>query len=194
MSRSIGIVLIVLLLTALAAAENRMSGYLTQLDTSSISIRARFRPRVPFTITQATPFYCGHEQVSSSLLRMGDAVVVKFRTQKHEWFADEVRIPAGKRACSVRVASHGPSLEVLTLWLPRVSSRERGDSLMASWPKYGYCCKQAFTPTIRLGGVGLRGCWCNDDVSTDLEEVVFIRGYVAYDRLVRAPRPTRDRR
>jgi hypothetical protein len=27
-----------------------------------------------------------------------------------------------------------------------------------------------------------------------LEEVVFIRGYIAYDRLVRAPRPTRDRR
>jgi hypothetical protein len=26
------------------------------------------------------------------------------------------------------------------------------------------------------------------------EEVVFIRGYLAYDRLVRAPRPTRDRR
>ena len=27
-----------------------------------------------------------------------------------------------------------------------------------------------------------------------LEEVVFIRGNIAYDRLVRAPRPTRDRR
>ena len=26
------------------------------------------------------------------------------------------------------------------------------------------------------------------------EEVVFIRGYTAYDRLVRAPRPTRDGR
>ena len=26
------------------------------------------------------------------------------------------------------------------------------------------------------------------------EEVVFIRGYIAYDRLVRAPRPTRDGR
>jgi hypothetical protein len=107
MRRSIGIVLIVLLLTKRAAAENRMSGYLTQIDTSSICIRARFRPRVPFTITQATTFYCGHEQVSSSLLRMGDAVVVKFRTQKHEWIADEVRIQAGNRACSVRVASHG---------------------------------------------------------------------------------------
>jgi hypothetical protein len=58
MSRLIGIVLIVLLLTTLAAAENRMTGYLTQLDMSSICIRARFRPRVPFTITQATTFHC----------------------------------------------------------------------------------------------------------------------------------------
>ncbi len=44
MSRSIGIALIVLLLTARAAAENRMSGYLTQIDTFSVCIRARFRP------------------------------------------------------------------------------------------------------------------------------------------------------
>jgi hypothetical protein len=72
MSRPIGIVVIVLLTTAHAAAENRMSEYLTQIDTSSVCLRARFRPRVPFTITQATMFYCGHEQVSSGLLRMGD--------------------------------------------------------------------------------------------------------------------------
>ncbi len=108
MSRSIGTVFITLFLATWAGAENRMSGYVTQIDTSSICIRARFRPRVPFAITQATMFYCRHEQVSSSLLRIGDAVVVKFRTQKHEWVADEVRIQAGKRACSVRVTSHGP--------------------------------------------------------------------------------------
>jgi hypothetical protein len=107
MSRSIGIVLIVSLLTTRAAAENRMSGYLTQIDASSICIRARFRPRVPFRITQATTFYCGHEQVSSNLFRMGDVVVVKFKTQKHEWVADEVRIRESKRACAVRVASRG---------------------------------------------------------------------------------------
>jgi hypothetical protein len=108
MSCSIGTVLMLLLLATRAAAENRMSGYVTQIDTSGICIRARFRPRVPFTITQATMFYCGHEQISSNLLRMGDAAMVKFRTQKHEWVADEVRIQAGKRACSVRIASHGP--------------------------------------------------------------------------------------
>jgi hypothetical protein len=107
MNRSIGIVLMVSLLTARAAAENRMSGYLTQIDASSICIRARFRPRVPFRITQATTFYCGHEQVRSNLLRMGDAVVVKFKTQKHEWVADEVRIREGKGACAMRIASDG---------------------------------------------------------------------------------------
>jgi hypothetical protein len=81
MSRSIETVLIVLLLATRAAAHNRMSGHVTQIDTASICIRARFRPRVPFTITQATMFYCGHERISSNFLRMGDAVMVKFRTR-----------------------------------------------------------------------------------------------------------------
>jgi len=108
MSRSIETVLIVLLLATRAAAGNRMSGYVTQVDPSSICIRARFRPRVPFTITQATMFYCGHERISSNLLRVGDAVVVEFRPMKHEWVAGEVRIQAGKRTCSLRVASHWP--------------------------------------------------------------------------------------
>jgi hypothetical protein len=107
MSRSIGIVLIVSLLTTHAAAENRMGGYLTQIDASGICIRARFRPRVPFRITQATKFYCGHEQVSSNLFRMGDAVIVKFKIQKHEWVADEIRIRESKRPCAVRFTSHG---------------------------------------------------------------------------------------
>ena len=53
MSRSIETVLIVLLLATRAAAHNRMSGYVTQIDTASICIRVRFRPKVPLTITQA---------------------------------------------------------------------------------------------------------------------------------------------
>jgi hypothetical protein len=32
------------------------------------------------------------------------------------------------------------------------------------------------------------------DLNLILEEVVFIRAYIAYDRVVRAPRPTRNRR
>lgn len=71
MSRSIETVLIVLWLAARAGAHNRMSGHVTQIDTGSICIRARFRPRVPFAITQATMFYCGHERISSNFLRMG---------------------------------------------------------------------------------------------------------------------------
>jgi hypothetical protein len=108
MSRSIETVVIVLLLATSAAAHNRLSGYVTQIDAASICMRARFRPRVPFTITQATMFYCGHERISSNLLQVGDAIVVKFRTVKHEWVAGEVRIQASKRACSVRVGSHWP--------------------------------------------------------------------------------------
>jgi hypothetical protein len=65
MSRSIETVLIVLLLAPRAAAHNRMSGHVTQIDTASIWLRARFRPGVPFTITQATMLYCGHERISS---------------------------------------------------------------------------------------------------------------------------------
>jgi Domain of unknown function (DUF5666) len=108
MSYSIGIALIALWLATRAAAENRMSGYVTQIDTSNICIRARFRPSVRFTVTQATTFDCGHERIPSNLLRKGDTVMVKFRTHKHEWVADEVRIQASKRVCSVRVAPHGP--------------------------------------------------------------------------------------
>ena len=81
MSRSIETVLIVLLLATRAAAGNRMSGYVTQVDPSSVCIRARFRPRVPFTITQAPMFCCGRDRISSKVLRMGDAVTVKFRTR-----------------------------------------------------------------------------------------------------------------
>ena len=80
MSHSIETVLIVLLLATRAAAHHRMSGHGIQIDTASICIRARFRPRVAFTITQATMFYCGHERISSNFLRMGDAGMVKFRT------------------------------------------------------------------------------------------------------------------
>ena len=81
MSRSVETVLIVLLLATRAAAHNRMSGHVTQIDTASICIRGRFPPRVPFTISQATMFYYGHERISSNFLRMGDAVMVKFRTR-----------------------------------------------------------------------------------------------------------------
>jgi hypothetical protein len=80
MSRSIETVLIVLWLAARAAAHKRMSGHVAQINTAH-RIRARFRPRVPFTITQATMSYCGHERISSNFLRMGDAVMVKFRTR-----------------------------------------------------------------------------------------------------------------
>ena len=48
MSHSIETVLIVLLLATRAAAHNRMSGHVTQIDTAGICIRARFPPRVPF--------------------------------------------------------------------------------------------------------------------------------------------------
>jgi hypothetical protein len=81
MSRSIETVLIVLLLATRAAAHNRMSGHVTQIDTARICIRARFRPRLAFTITPATVFYCGHKRISSNFLRMDDAVMVKFRTR-----------------------------------------------------------------------------------------------------------------
>ncbi len=107
MSRSIGTILIILLLATRVAAEDRMYGRLTQIDAASIWIRSRFRPRVSFTITPATMFYCRHERIPSNLLRMGDDVMVKFKVQKHAWVADEVRINPRKKVCSVRTASAG---------------------------------------------------------------------------------------
>lgn len=105
MSNGIRIILATLALTIFAAARAHLSGHVLQVDPANIYIRTRFRPRVPFTITADTLFYCGRERVRLRLINIGDVVVVTFKAKEHEWIADEVKIQAGKKVCSARIAS-----------------------------------------------------------------------------------------
>jgi hypothetical protein len=97
--------MLVLFLTTGAVAKNHMTGHVTQVSATSIKIRARFRPRAPFTTTQSTRFYCGHERIPASLLQMGDLVTVSFQAKAGQWIAYEVKIEASKKACSAMKSS-----------------------------------------------------------------------------------------
>jgi hypothetical protein len=99
----LGTLLLVLLLATMAAAKNRMSGYLKRISPTGVEIRARYYPKAPFTVNQSTSFYCHHERVPADFLRVGDSVTVAFHAKAGRWIAEKVTVEANKKDCSARM-------------------------------------------------------------------------------------------
>jgi len=106
-SYSIGIGVLLVLLTTSALAKNFLYGSVTEVDATSFCIRARFRPRVPLSVNDKTTFYCGHRPLPMELLRVGDDVQVRFKPKKDAWWAEEVKIRGKDRDCAARIATSG---------------------------------------------------------------------------------------